>query len=181
MRVLVDMDGVITNLEGKFLECWREQHPEKMFIPLEQRTTFYIVDQYPQEWKSLIRQILWAPGFYRTQKPILYSIEALLEMQIMGIEVFICSSPLTIYQNCVLEKFEWIDEHLGNDWIKRIILTKDRTIIKADFLIDDRPKVEGIEENPSWEHIVYDTPYNRNGVKKKRLISWKNWKKTLSI
>ena len=48
---------------------------------------------------------------------------------------------------------------MGEDWIKRIILTKDKTIINADMLVDDRPQIQGATI-PSWEHIIYDQPYN---------------------
>ena len=42
MRILIDMDGVIADFEGDFLRLWKEQHPEKKFIPLEERKGFYI-------------------------------------------------------------------------------------------------------------------------------------------
>jgi len=172
--VLVDMDGVIADFEGGFLKNWRERHPDKPSIPLEHRTTFYIADQYPQEWRELVRQIMLAPGFYRNLEPIPGSIAALQEMSELGFEVFICSRPLSEYKNCVLEKYEWVEEHLGEDWVKRIILTRDKTIIKADILIDDRPEIRGVAM-PSWEHILCDQPYNREERRKRRL-SWKNWR-----
>jgi len=178
VRVLVDMDGVLTDFESGFLDRWRELYADRIFIPIEQRTTFYIADQYPQEWKESVYDIFEAPGFYRSLRPIPGGVEALRAMQATGIEVFVCSSPLTEYKNCVLEKYEWIDEHLGKDWTKNLILAKDKTVIKADFLIDDRPQVKGAEEHPSWQHILYDAPYNRGVIGKKRL-DWENWRAVL--
>ena len=99
------------------------------------------------------------------------------EMESMGLEVFICTSPLSNYQNCVLEKFEWVENHLGSKWVSRIILTKDKTLVKADYIIDDKPNITGVEESPSWEHILYDCPYNRE-INKRR-ITWANWKSIL--
>jgi 5'-nucleotidase len=173
------MDGVLADFDGSFLNYWRELHPEKFFIPLEERSTFFVKDEYPDELKPLMSEIIWGPGFFRDMLPIVGGKEALTEMDEMGFEVFICTSPLSTYQNCVLEKFEWVEKHLGSRWVNRIILTKDKTLVKADYLIDDKPEITGVEDTPSWEHILYDRPYNRE-VNKKRL-TWENWKAVLRV
>lgn len=177
MNILVDMDGVIADFEGGFLKIWQTQYADKPFIPLEQRTSFYVVDQYPDDLKDLVRQIFVAPNFFRSLEPINGSVSALTEMKEMGHKVFICTSPLTTYRNCVPEKYEWIEFYLGKEWIKSLILSKDKTIIRGDILIDDRPKVEGCGI-PSWEHVLYDQPYNREESGKRRL-NWTDWKSVL--
>jgi 5'-nucleotidase len=72
-----------------------------------------------------------------------------------------------------------VEKNLGPDWVKRVILTKDKTLVKADFLIDDKPEITGAEAVPVWEHILYDRPYNR-GANRKRL-TWANWKEVLGV
>lgn len=177
MRILIDMDGVIADFDSEFLRRWRERYPDKFYVPLAERTTFYVKEQYPDELKPLASEIIWEPGFFRDMMPVDGGREALFEMNKMGFEVYICTSPLSTYKNCVLEKFEWVDKVLGSQWVDRILLTKDKTLIKADYLIDDKPNITGVEDMPSWEHIVYDCPYNR-GVNKRR-ITWENWKDVL--
>ena len=70
-------------------------------------------------------------------------------------------------------------DKLGNDWIRNIILTNDKTVVKADILIDDKPVITGVE-NPEWEHIIFDQPYNRQ-IKDKRRIDWGNWKSVIEF
>ena len=179
MRILVDMDGVIADYDGEFLKRWRERYPNRYYVPFKERNTFYIIDSYPEELKPLAVEILLEPTFFRDMMPMDGAKEALFEMEQMGHEVFICSSPLSTYKNCVLEKYEWVEKVLGPDWVRRIILTKDKTLVKGDYLIDDKPDISGVENSPNWEHILYDRPYNRN-VKKRRL-TWENWKEVLGF
>lgn len=174
MILLIDMDGVIADFEQGFFNQWRNKHPDKISIPVEQRNTFFIIDQYPFEYRGYIQDIFYSAGFFRSLPMIPGSREALNEMIGAGIQVFICTSPFEQYKNCVLEKFEWIEMNFGSEWIKRIVLTYDKTIVKGDFLIDDMPKIKGIR-NPTWEQILYDTPYNRT-VRAVKRLTWKNWK-----
>lgn len=177
MRILVDMDGVIADFEGSFINLWKQQHPRQAYIALEERNTFYLLHQYPRELQPLALEIISAPGFYRGLAVIPGAVEALREMAATGIDVRICSSPARDYRNCVLEKYEWVDEHLGPEWIERVILTEDKTLIRGDILIDDRPEVPG-SDTPTWEHVLFDQPYNRAVIDKRRL-TWKNWKTVL--
>lgn len=179
MRILVDMDGVIADYDGEFLQRWRGRHPDKFYVPLEERTTFYVKDNYPAELQPLVAEILLEPGFFRDMQSVPGAKEALEEMRDKGLDVFICTSPLSAYQNCVLEKYEWVEKVLGPAWVKQIVLTKDKTLIKANFLIDDKPSITGAVDPPEWEHILYDRPYNR-GVNKKR-ITWNNWREVIVL
>ena len=177
MKILVDMDGVLADFDGGFLKIWRTVYPDKPFIPLEQRTTFYIDEQYPPELKDVVCGVTIAPNFFRSLDLIDGGVEALNEMRKMGHEVFLCSSPLSRYQNCVLEKYQWVELNLGKEWVNRLILTRDKTLVKGDILIDDRPRIAGCDKACS-EHILYDQPYNRCERSKKRL-TWANWKSAM--
>ncbi len=177
MRILVDMDGVIADFEKGFLDTYRNYHPDKYFVPLEQRTTFYVKEQYPNELQPLVEEIYLAKGFFLSLPPIEGSLEALAELTSLGDEINICTSPLLSNPFCVQDKYDWVINHLGKDWTDKIIVSKDKTIIHGDYLIDDKPDILGVQE-PSWRHILYSQPYNQQ-VNSEHRITWRNWKSVI--
>lgn len=179
MIILIDIDDVIADFDGEFYSRWNKIHPDIKIIPPEERKCFYIKDELPEDYTKLIREINTAPGFIKSLPVIPGSVEAVKEIAGMGHSIFLCSSPLNAYKNCVEEKYEWIEEHLGFEWTLKIILTKDKTLINGDILIDDKPEVLGVAK-PSWEHIIFDKPYNRH-INNHRRMNWENWKKVLLL
>lgn len=173
------MDNVLADYEGEFLTKFRKKYPGHFYIPLERRSTFYIHEQYPKELKEQIFGILTSVGFFENLPLVTGGKEAIEEMTEMGHEVFICTSFIHQYENCVLEKYAWVEKNLGYEWVKRTILTKDKTLVFGDYLIDDKPQPEGVRK-PYWEHILYEMPYN-GSVKEKRRLNWKNWKEILKL
>ena len=175
--ILVDMDGVLADFETGFLDSWKGKFPHHPHVSLEKRETFYLMESYPGGLENDIDSIYKAPGFFQNLGVISGGKEALAKIQALGHEVFICTSPISKYENCVLEKYHWVSNNLGYEWTKKMILTKDKTLIFGDFLIDDKPKHVGLQK-PVWEHVLFDAPYNKH-IKTKFRITWENWEKIL--
>jgi 5'-nucleotidase len=177
MLILIDMDDVLSDFDGEFYRKWNEIHPDKHITPPNERKKFYLSDESPEGYADLIRGIYTAPGFVKSLPEIPGSMNALNDIASRGHKIFICTTPLNAYQNCVKEKYEWIEEHLGFEWTKKIILTKDKTLVQGDILIDDKPEITGAAK-PVWEHIVFDKPYNRQTNHAKRM-TWANYRKII--
>lgn len=167
------MDGVLADFEGEFLQCYREKFPDREYVPFADRKVFYLHDEYADEYNEDLRSIYSSEGFFLSLPVIPGSQEAVKGLQELGHEVFICSSPVNRFKHCVQEKYLWVAKHFGHELTKRIILTKDKTLIRGDILIDDKPEHKG-KLVPSWEHVLYDAPYNKD-IRDKRRISWDNW------
>ena len=69
-------------------------------------------------------------------------------------------SPLSRCKNCIEEKYAWLEKYIGKDFTKRVILSKNKTPIGGDILIDDKSAITDLL-NPTWEHIVFNRPWNR--------------------
>lgn len=180
MDILVDMDGVIADFEGEFLTRWRKNHPEKEYVRHEERKGFWLKEQYPIEYRDLVENIYLSPGFYYGLPPVEGSIEALNYLLAQGHNVRLCTAPmLPKYENCVLEKYHWVADHLGSMWVERMIMTKDKTMVRGDILIDDMPDVRG-SQIPLWEHVIFNQHYNKDIVDKRRM-TWENFKEVLNV
>lgn len=177
--ILVDMDGVLANFEKGFLEEWTKKFPNHPHIPIEKRRTFYLSEDYPRELEKEIDSIFSAPGFFQNLSTIRGGKEALIKMESLGHEVLICTNPISKYENCVLEKYHWVSKNMGYEWTKKMIITKDKTLVHGDFLIDDKPQHLGLKK-PAWQHILYEAPYNKD-VPGKLRITWSNWEKILDL
>ncbi len=174
MVILVDQDDVLADFDAHFVARWRAQYPNEFFLPPEERAHFYLRDDYPAQLAAQIASIYTCPGFFRDLPPMPGGIEAVHEMIALGHTVRICTSPIDDYEHCVSEKFQWVERHLGRAFAKNIILTSDKTFVRGDILIDDRPEVCGAYA-PVWEHIIFDRPYNRS-VNGQRRLDWTNWR-----
>lgn len=135
-------------------------------------------------FQDKVASVYEAPGFFLNLEPIPGALEAMREMNDMqDTEVFICTSPLLKYDHCVREKYGWVEKHLGPQFVERIILTRDKTMVLGDLLIDDKDTIQGQEETPSWEHILFTCCHNQHLAlppTRRRLLSWSdNWKEII--
>ncbi|KAF4692003.1 putative tubulin polyglutamylase ttll9 [Perkinsus olseni] len=212
------MDGVTCDFELALMKEFKRRHPDEPCISVEQRKGFYCSKQYEAlkpELGNYVKEIITSEGFISNLPPISGAIQSLRWLDEMpGVEVWICSTPLTAWTHCVPEKFEWVEKHLGSrmaeggvlkwfqrsnelvnavwagfvvflklnrfrgrvvstDFLRKLILTKDKTIIKADALIDDKPEITGSEDPPLFgRHVVFTQPYNKYVETGDRLDGW---------
>lgn len=118
--------------------------PLRLFVDMDdtlcdykhQRRMYNI--QYPgMQWPQSI------PGFFRNMLPInafdcppKAYMEKLVED---GHDVWILTRPSVLNLNCYTEKAEWIQGYLGQEWINKLILCTDKSLLKGDILVDDFP------------------------------------------
>ncbi|XP_007526284.2 5'(3')-deoxyribonucleotidase, mitochondrial [Erinaceus europaeus] len=186
LRVLVDMDGVLADFEGGFLRKFRARFPELPFVALEERRGFWLSEQYGRLRPGLSEKAIsiWeSENFFLDLEPLPGAVEAVKEMaNLKNTEVFICTSPIKMYKYCPYEKYAWVEKHFGPDFLDQVVLTRDKTVISADLLIDDRVDIIGAEPNPSWEHVLFTACHNQHEQlqpPRRRLCSWADGWRTL--
>lgn len=176
--VLVDMDGVQADLEGHFWSIWEQTHPDAPQRAQRTRTNFYLEDQLPEQYTEDVRVIVSTPGFFRDLPEVDGAVDALHEMLELGWDVRVCTAPLLTNPTCTSDKLAWLDEHLGAGWSARAVIAKDKSMVRGDLLIDDKPLVAATL-SPTWQHVVFDAPYNQDSASPLRLTGWSTWRQTL--
>ncbi|XP_010841467.1 PREDICTED: 5'(3')-deoxyribonucleotidase, mitochondrial [Bison bison bison] len=170
---------VLADFEGGFLRKFRARFPDQPFIALEDRRGFWVSEQYGRLQPGLSEKAIsiWeSENFFFDLEPLPGAVEAVKQMaNLESTDVFICTSPIKMYKYCPFEKYAWVEKHFGPDFLEQIVLTRDKTVVSADLLIDDRVDITGAEPNPSWEHVLFTACHNRHTQLQppsRRLHSW---------
>lgn len=177
LRVLVDLDGVLADFEEGFYRAWRQLYPDRPALEPAARRSVRILDDYSSSLAADVRAVYHAPGFLEGLPPVEGAVNGFAGLLSVFPDTWICSSPLVRYGNCVLEKYRWVERVLGFDATGRLILTRDKSLVGADVLIDDDPSPRGLD-TASWQHVVFDASYNRVVTDRPRM-TWATWREIL--
>ncbi|MGL4998004.1 MAG: 5' nucleotidase, NT5C type [Cetobacterium sp.] len=176
LHVLVDMDDTIANWSDKYFQTLNEMYPHLKFRSREETVNWDLTHDMNPEQVAAIQTVMDLPSFYADLEPIPGAIEALHEMEAEGILVSICSSPWLTNPTCLQDKVDWLERHVGEGWGARIVLTKDKTLVTGDFLIDDKPVITGADSAPQWTHITFTQPHNKSVDTQFRMGTWNEWR-----
>jgi 5'-nucleotidase len=169
------MDGVIADWGRAYGESLDLFGVDAAAIPRHKdQRSFNLNEGRTERERILIAAVMVEEGFYSRLQPIQGAKQALKAMVKDGHDVRIVTSPWVSNPTCASDKLNWIVKHYGSHWGPRVIITADKTLVRGDFLIDDKPEVTGSVE-PEWEHILFDQPYNRDVNDKQRITGWDGW------
>jgi 5'-nucleotidase len=90
--------------------------------------------QYPQSQLDFFRNLTPLPGAIESFKKLF-----------SRFDVYILTAPSVINPLSYMEKRIWVEEHLGLDVAKRLIISPNKGLLKGDYLIDDRAEGKGQE------------------------------------
>lgn len=177
-NILVDMDGVFVDFVAGFYQLTAEAHPELVAHLPDRATqkTFYI-DECIEDpaMAKLAENLCNHPKLFGMLPPIEGSIDGMNYLKKLankrGIEVMICTAPHKENKQSYSSKAQWIEDHLGVDWLNHTLMVRDKSICSGIILLDDKPEPLGAFK-PVWEHIIMDQPYNRYITNRARFHSW---------
>jgi 5'(3')-deoxyribonucleotidase len=109
MRIFVDMDGVIVDFEG-----------------------------FKKTTGLGSEQVKIMPSAYRHMNPLPGALDGVRSLIGMGHDVWIATKPPTGIPHAYADKVAWILEYLP-ELKRKIVLTHDKSLLRGDVLIDDRP------------------------------------------
>jgi len=150
-------------------------------------------DGFPRgdEIRKWIRAKIESPGFFKRFPLIKGAHEALTAMakdpRIASVRF--CTTPVTVVPNSdkphqpKAEKYEWIDTHFGKRpdgtlWSRDVIMCKDKTQVRGDILIDDKPVITGAFD-PTWRHVLFGNGCNYKSPTTVHMRNWREWEQAV--
>ncbi|OFY61737.1 MAG: 5'(3')-deoxyribonucleotidase, partial [Bacteroidetes bacterium RBG_13_43_22] len=116
------------------------------------------------------------PGFFRTL-PVMEGSQKVLK-KLNGKYDIIVVSLATEFPNSLTDKLMWLHEHFSFISWKQIVFCGDKSLIKADIMIDDHPKNL---DNFKGKTYIFTQPLNLliNNSRHTRVNSWAEIEKIL--
>jgi 5'(3')-deoxyribonucleotidase len=134
-RVYVDMDGVLADYYTAYVMAINS-NPK---------------NQYPQT----------EYGFFTSLPPIKGALRG-IEAVAKHYDTWILTRPSMHNPLCYTEKRVWVEQNLGMEWVKRLIISPSKDLMIGDYLIDDSPWPNfqgeqlrfGSAECPNWDAVM---------------------------
>lgn len=183
--VLIDMDNTLVDYDKEFGKRMKQRSAgktsEDIDAILQTRQQFEVEKNFPADLQTLVKGVMNQQDFFHVLQPFPGAIKALREMDDAGLHVKLCTSPsLFQYESSARCKYAWVRQWLGEDWMSRLVITRDKTVVRGRVLIDDKPVIRGACVNPEWAHVVYTMPYNATIDDRPRISDWSNWRSVLA-
>lgn len=175
--LLVDADNVLYQWERNFLRRVLEADPSYPVHPVNTRTEMELAVNGVES--DLVLQVKRTPGFYLELEPMDGAQEAIPEIRKFGFEVLVCTAPALSNPTCASDKYAAIKRDFGKELSDNTIITKDKTMVRGNALIDDKAVITGLM-TPTWEHVVFDRSWNRHVPNNRINGDWSNWEEVLT-
>jgi 5'(3')-deoxyribonucleotidase len=186
MRVIVDMDGVLSDWRRGVLiefekqgltllpsEYWTSRRIEKWVLPGEEKNAAEVVN------KLMLR-----PGFWESLELIQGAKEYFTRLHyLLREDLYIGTVPWWSSPSCAHEKVQWVMKHFPSfDVYKHLIMGHPKWMLDADLLIDD-----SAEQIIPWaasgrSAIVVDYQYNQEvRANNRRVFRARTWEEIFKI
>lgn len=167
-RIAIDMDEVIADFIPKQLALYNRDYNEKISVE----------DLYGQKLRELRPQLkqeitnyLTDPTFFRDLTVMKDSQEVIKELN-EHYEIFITTAAME-FPTSFSAKYEWLKEHFSFLSDMNFVFCGDKSIINADYLIDDNVRHF---ERFSGQGILFTAPHNVNQTGYVRVNNWNDVK-----
>ena len=129
-RIALDMDEVIADVTPKFLDYFAKDTGQRI-----SKEDFWGKKVYEMVGGEHIRNYLHDPGFF-ADLPVMENSQEVVKWLLEHYEIFIVSAAME-FRNSLPDKYDWMREHFPFIHWKNIVFCGDKSIIQADYMIDD--------------------------------------------
>lgn len=164
-RICVDMDEVIADAVSEHLLRYNRDHDEKITkADLKGKWLWDVVslDRHPA-----LESYLRSDDFFEVLD-VMPDAQRVLRALQAKYEVFIASAAMEV-PTSFMAKFRWLAKHFPFIPPSHIVFCGDKSILKADYLIDDNPRQLRLF---AGEGILFSSPHNAGVTEFRRVKDW---------
>ena len=169
-RIAIDMDEVMADTLTKRLAIYRSEFGEE--LPRESLRGVNLYEAVGEERRERVKAQLFQAGFFR-EIPVMKGAKEAIRDLMERYEIFIATAAME-YPHSFPEKYDWIKEHLPFFPDSHIVFCGDKSIIHADFLIDDTPHHFA---RFAGQGILFSSPHNAKETRYPRVDNWSDVRK----
>lgn len=165
-RICVDMDEVMADTLAEHLRRYN-QHFDEEIKPedLAGRPLWQIT---PLDRQQQLRAFLDAEDFFE-DLPLMPDAQPVLEQLSERFEIFIATQAMVV-PNSLGPKYRWLQRHFPFIPPTHYVFCGNKSILRADYLIDDLPKnLERFE----GQGLLYTAPHNLTATGFVRVNNWR--------
>jgi len=175
--IAVDMDEVIADALGEHLLRYNRDFAHVIDVPLTREALQgkYIWEAVPADRLAALQSYIDSDDFF-AELAVMPDAQRVLHRLQERYEVFIATAAMEV-PTSFTAKFEWLAHHFPYIPTTNIVFCGDKSILRADFLIDDNPRqlARFSATNPGEprrEGILYTSPANTHITGYRRVHNW---------
>jgi 5'(3')-deoxyribonucleotidase len=173
--IAVDMDEVIADAIGEHLTRYNHEFRGALDTPLTREHLHgrWIWDVVPPERLRALETYMLSDDFFRVL-PVMPDAQRVLHALQSHYDIFIATAAMEV-PSSFTPKFLWLAEHFPFIPTTNIVFCGSKSILRADFLIDDNPRQLRLfqESEPTQrEGILFTSPANVAVQGFRRVNSW---------
>lgn len=162
-RIALDMDEVIADVIPKFLDFYHRDFGER-----PEKSVWWGKKIYQLPNAAHIRNYLHEEGFF-SDLPVMEGSQEVVKWLTEHYDVFAVTAA-TEFRNSLRDKFDWLEKHFPFIGWQRLVLCGDKSIINADYMIDDHAfNLERFE----GKGLLFTASHNLDEKRFTRVDSWK--------
>ena len=161
-RLLVDMDGVLADVNMQFIKFEEKETGRKLDLKTLAGKAEFVA--FPNGRKHVFQK-----NFFR-DAPVMDNAAGILKELNDKYELFIVSAAME-FPNSLPEKYEWLAEHFPFIKWQQIVFCGSKNVVQGDIMIDDHYKNL---DNFKGQAILFTQPHNEGHDDKghTRVNSW---------
>lgn len=132
-RIALDMDEVIADVQPKFIDLYEQEFGKRLSA-----ADYEGKKVYDLPGAMHIRKFLFEKGFFR-DLPVMPDSQAVVQELLENCDIFIVTAAME-FRNSFEDKYDWLQEHFPFFHWKNVVFCGDKSIIRADYMIDDHPR-----------------------------------------